>query len=98
VLPHLRAPARVANLSQSPASSDDADDDDDDDDDVSAAQSSDEIWERQRRGANAVGPRGRVRDLVHVTQWMPVVGSLPAPSSSTAGPPPFIFGLSGLWR
>jgi hypothetical protein len=101
VLPHLRTTsAPVAQMSRDrsrPATREasetlTAENDDD------APVSSVTLWERARAGQAAVGPRRKASDLLHITQWMPVVGSLPAPAQGNAGPPPFVFGLSGLWR
>ncbi len=38
----------------------------------------------------------RLRHVVEVTQWSPLVGALPA--ASETGPAPLLFGLTGLWR
>ena len=38
----------------------------------------------------------RVRDVVDITQWAPLVGALPTPSET--GPPPLLFGVTGLWQ
>jgi hypothetical protein len=37
-----------------------------------------------------------LRSIVDVTQWSPLVGALPAPGET--GTPPFLFGLTGLWK
>jgi hypothetical protein len=102
VMPHLHAASPpVARLSRKRAAATDgvAVNDGDHGDLDGAVESSDAIWERQRQG-EALGPHGKASDLLHITQWMPIVGALSAPASSsgTAGSPPFIFGLSGLWR
>jgi hypothetical protein len=61
-----------------------------------ATSSSSEILEAKR--ARGDRPGRRLSEVVKVTQWMPMVGAMPAPTSSTAGPPPFVFGLAGFWK
>ncbi|HXI58722.1 MAG TPA: hypothetical protein VNO55_21795, partial [Polyangia bacterium] len=56
-------------------------------------------------GDGAAGDDGPDEDLgllrhldnvVHVTDWSPLVGALPAPSDE--GPAPLLFGVTGRWR
>ena len=56
---------------------------------------------RETFSSDVVGDPGRpfwrrLRDVVDVTQWSPLVGALPAATES--GPPPLLFGLTGLWH
>jgi len=39
----------------------------------------------------------RLTSLVEVTEWAPLVGALPA-GADAVGPPPLLFGVTGLWR
>jgi hypothetical protein len=55
-------------------------------------------WDdREKRGrGHSVGRK--LKSAFRPTQVMPVIGALPGGPDAAPGPPPFIFGLAGLWR
>ena len=57
-----------------------------------------ELLEQAHAGKTPSTFGARLKQAVHITQWMPVVGALPATSDAPAGPPPVVFGLAGFWR
>jgi hypothetical protein len=52
------------------------------------------------RRARHAGPGlgKRLHQAFRPTQVMPVIGALPSTPDGPPGPPPFLFGLAGLWR
>jgi hypothetical protein len=38
----------------------------------------------------------RLSRIVEITDWAPLIGALPTPEQH--GPPPFLFGVTWLWR
>jgi hypothetical protein len=57
------------------------------------------MLERARAGRAPSDLGRKLRHAFTFEALTPVVGAMPAaPGTSTDGPPPFIFGLAGLWR